>query len=212
MRGSGSANKTGGDDIRINTFHYQKEDVDCKLCTQYVSKSKPCRALGCPWLAERIEAGAVTYATAVCTAFQNTPLLLPRIYILFRDGGPRIWNDEKHQWRMEQVTIRQGYSKKRDSHAYYAALYLLTSSAELYQRTDLCFTKRGIDFTRASLPGISQDSYALFHLAQQLYSPTGEAYLFDIADPDMVNDRVFSLFLTGFLVARYGPDALKLSL
>ena len=186
--------------------------MDCKLCTQYVSKSKPCRALGCPWLAERIEAGAVTYAAAVCTAFQNMPLLLPRIYILFRDGGPRIWNDEKHQWRMEQVTIRQGYSKKRDSHAYYAALYLLTSSAELYQRTDLCFTKRGIDFTRASLPGISQDSYALFHLAQQLYSPTGEAYLFDIADPDMVNDRVFSLFLTGYLVARYGPDALKLSL
>ena len=113
---------------------------------------------------------------------------------------------------MEQVKIRQGYSKKRDSPAYYAALYLLTSSAELYQRTDLCFIKRGIDFTRASLPGISQDSYALFHLAQQLYSPTGETYLFDIADPDMVNDRVFSLFLTGFLVARYGPDALKLSL
>ena len=42
----------------INTFKYTPEDVDCKLCTEYVKKFG-CTACGCPWMAERIEAGVV---------------------------------------------------------------------------------------------------------------------------------------------------------
>ncbi|HJB80867.1 MAG TPA: hypothetical protein H9712_07765, partial [Candidatus Flavonifractor intestinigallinarum] len=44
----------------INTFKYTPEDVDCKLCTEYVKKFG-CTACGCPWMAERIEAGVVSY-------------------------------------------------------------------------------------------------------------------------------------------------------
>ncbi len=44
----------------INTFKYTPEDVDCKLCTEYVKKFG-CTACGCPWMAERIEAGVVGY-------------------------------------------------------------------------------------------------------------------------------------------------------
>ena len=40
----------------INTFKYTPADVDCKLCTEYVKKFG-CTACGCPWMAERIEAG-----------------------------------------------------------------------------------------------------------------------------------------------------------
>ena len=43
----------------INTFKYTPADVDCKLCTEYVKKFG-CTACGCPWMAERIEAGVVT--------------------------------------------------------------------------------------------------------------------------------------------------------
>ena len=44
----------------INTFKYTPADVDCKLCTEYVKKFG-CTACGCPWMAERIEAGVVGY-------------------------------------------------------------------------------------------------------------------------------------------------------
>ena len=51
----------------INTFKYKPEDVSCVLCTEYVKKLG-CTALSCPCLAERMEAGTVGYAEAVCWA------------------------------------------------------------------------------------------------------------------------------------------------
>lgn len=54
----------------INTFKYTPEDVDCKLCTEYVKKFG-CTACGCPWMAERIEAGVVSYSW---TMGMNLPL------------------------------------------------------------------------------------------------------------------------------------------
>ena len=42
----------------ICTFRYKPEHVACHLCTEY-SRKRGCTAQGCPWLAERIEAGVV---------------------------------------------------------------------------------------------------------------------------------------------------------
>lgn len=44
----------------IRKFTYSAEDVDCKLCTEYARKTG-CRHEVCPFLAERIEAGVVSY-------------------------------------------------------------------------------------------------------------------------------------------------------
>ena len=49
----------------IRKLTYKKEDVDCKLCTEYRGKKHPCPHDVCPFIAERIEAGAVTYWDAV---------------------------------------------------------------------------------------------------------------------------------------------------
>ena len=49
----------------INTFQYKPEHVDCRLCTEYAGKKKGCTAQGCPWLAERIEAGVVDRKSVV---------------------------------------------------------------------------------------------------------------------------------------------------
>lgn len=54
----------------INTFQYTPEDVDCKLCTEY-RKEAGCAACGCPWLAERIEAGVIGYREAVLGTFNG---------------------------------------------------------------------------------------------------------------------------------------------
>ena len=51
--------------MHIRKPTYKKEDVDCKLCTEYRGKKHPCPHDVCPFIAERIEAGAVTYWDAV---------------------------------------------------------------------------------------------------------------------------------------------------
>ena len=48
----------------IRRFTYKKEDVDCKLCTEFRGRKK-CPHKICPYITERIEAGAVTYQEAV---------------------------------------------------------------------------------------------------------------------------------------------------
>ena len=48
----------------IRKFTYSAEDVDCKLCTEYARKTG-CLHEVCPFLTERIEAGVVSYQSAV---------------------------------------------------------------------------------------------------------------------------------------------------
>ena len=58
------------DFMYIRRFTYKPEDVDCKLCTEYKKCDR--NLMKCPWIAERIEAGAVSYKEAVLTAFPGT--------------------------------------------------------------------------------------------------------------------------------------------
>ena len=43
----------------IRRFKYKPDDVDCRLCTEF--RKRKCTLEGCPWIAERIEAGVVSY-------------------------------------------------------------------------------------------------------------------------------------------------------
>ena len=49
------------------SYHYKPADVACEYCVN--SRRRRCRESGCPWLAERIEAGVVSYASAVRELF-----------------------------------------------------------------------------------------------------------------------------------------------
>ena len=66
----------------IRRFTYKKEDVVCKLCTEYRGRKK-CPHNICPYITERIEAGAVTYQEAVnaivhpgCQMIRRLPKLM----------------------------------------------------------------------------------------------------------------------------------------
>ena len=60
---------------KTSHFKYEMEDVDCKFCTEYRGKKRGCAHAVCPWLAERIEAGAVGYEEALLDSFPHDPKL-----------------------------------------------------------------------------------------------------------------------------------------
>lgn len=115
----------------INTFKYTPADVDCKLCTEYVKKFG-CTACGCPWMAERIEAGVVGYAEVVRQMFPHDKRLMARLEPLIRDFPGMLWKDERHRQRMEGVKIHLGHSKRRDTPAFFAVMFLFTSDEDIY--------------------------------------------------------------------------------
>ena len=156
----------------INTFKYTPKDVSCQLCTEYVKKLG-CTALRCPWLAERIEAGVVGYREAVLETFPHERRLFQRLNLLIKHYPGSLWSNEQHERRMQYQCAVQGYRRRRDTNAYYAAMYLLTSNDDIYRRTANCFCKDGIEFGYAVLKNTSPHNYALFMAARDLRQDGG---------------------------------------
>lgn len=88
----------------INTFQYKPEHVDCRLCTKYAGKKKGCTAQGCPWLAERIEAGVVGYEEAVMETFPRSAHLDARLHTAIRRFTGSLFLSPAHQGRMERLS------------------------------------------------------------------------------------------------------------
>ncbi len=151
--------------LYIRNYTYSAEDVDCKLCTEHFGRNG-CRQDFCPYYAERIEAGVISYGEAISSLIPPTSSIRPRLPGLIHGFPGSLWAGEKHKTRMEVFHNRLGYIKSRNTPSYYAALYLLTSNDALYRRTANCFYHGGIDFSYAVLRGISPHNYALFCAAK----------------------------------------------
>ena len=179
----------------INTFKYTPKDVSCQLCTEYVKKLG-CTALRCPWLAERIEAGVVGYREAVLETFPHERRLFQRLNLLIKHYPGSLWSNEQHERRMQYQCAVQGYRRRRDTNAYYTAMYLLTSNDDIYRRTANCFCKDGIEFGYAVLKSTSPHNYALFMAARDLCDKTEAVTMADLAE------TLKELELAGYIIRR----------
>lgn len=187
----------------INTFKYTPKDVSCQLCTEYVKKLG-CTTLRCPWLAERIEAGVVGYREAVMETFPRDRRLSSRLNLLIKHYPGSLWSNEQHERRMQYQCAAQGYRRRRDTNAYYAAMYLLTSNDDIYRRTANCFCKDGIEFGYAVLKNTSPHNYALFMAARDLCDKTEAVTMADLAEPEVIDPEALRLIVNATLIARYG--------
>ena len=193
----------------INTFKYTPKDVSCQLCTEYVKKLG-CTALRCPWLAERIEAGVVGYREAVLETFPHERRLFQRLNLLIKHYPGSLWSNEQHERRMQYQCAVQGYRRRRDTNAYYAAMYLLTSNDDIYRRTANCFCKDGIEFGYAVLKNTSPHNYVLFMAARDLCDKTEAVTMADLAEPEVIDPEALRLIVNATLIARYGLAAFQI--
>lgn len=193
----------------VCTFRYRPKHVACYLCTEYKQK-QGCTLPVCPWLAERIEAGVVGYQEAVMATIPRNRLLAPRLRALVASFPGSLWKDGTHKERMEYAKTRLHYYRRRDTPAFYAALFLLTSSAELWKRSANCFYRKGFEPAYAVLGGISPHDYALILAAKGLYRGVGGPATMELADPDIVDAEVFRMIVNATLIARYGLPVLDI--
>lgn len=80
-------------------YQYKPEDVDCKYCSEW--RHRRCQAAGCPWLAERIEAGKVSYATVILKLFRNVKDvdIVRRFGQLVQSFSGSLWLSAEHFYR-----------------------------------------------------------------------------------------------------------------
>ena len=111
---------------------------------------------------------------------------------------------------MERLKEREGFRRKRDTPAYFAAMYLLTANDDLFLRSANCFCRHGIEFDYGTLKGISPHCYTLFSAARDIYAEGSGVALADLANSEVVDTLAFSLIVNALLVARYGPAVLEI--
>lgn len=182
--------------------------ASCKLCAEY-SRKRGCTSKHCPYLAERVAAGSLTYKGAIAEAFQSIPMFADHVTAIQKRLSDSIWNGVEHKQRMEALRLYTGRSKTFYTNEYLAAMYLLTATQTLYERTHQCFTKYGLEFALVQKAGLSIDEYTLLGTAKTLYFGTDDLTAQDIYEPEIISATALPFVVNAVLIVRFGEEALN---
>ena len=191
------------------SYHYKPEDVACEYCVEW--RHRRCQAVGCPWLAERIEAGVVSYAAAVHGLFGcvENEAFIQRLGLLVLHFHGSFWLDSEHEYNTRLLLRSVGYQAWRNPR-FFAVLYLFGSNRALLKRAWNACMPGGFEPVFIVMRGVSEHDYTLIQAAKALMCGGLGLTLYDLADREVVDDKAFTLIINALLIANYGPDVLKL--
>lgn len=191
------------------SYHYKPADVACEYCVEW--RHRRCQANGCPWLAERIEAGVVSYASAVRELFGGVAdeAFIKRLGSLVLHFRGSFWLDREHEFNTRLLLRSVGYQAWRNPR-FFAALYLFGSNSLLMKRAWNACMPHGFEPLYMVMRGVSAHDYTLIQAAKALMCGGLGLTLYDLADREVVDDKAFTLIINALLIANYGPDVLKL--
>lgn len=193
----------------ILSYHYKPEDVACEYCVN--SRRRRCRESGCPWLAERIEAGVVSYAFAVRELFGGVEdeAFIKRLGLLVLHFRGSFWLNREHEFNTRLLLRSVGYQAWRNPR-FFAALYLFGSNSGLLKRAWNACMPGGFEPVFIVMRGVSEHDYTLIQAAKALMCGGLGLTLYDLSDDEIVDDEAFALIVNALLIANYGSDLLKL--
>ena len=191
------------------SYHYKPEDVACEYCVEW--RHRRCQTVGCPWLAERIEAGVVSYAAAVRELFGALHVLELRWRLewLIKGYNGSFWLNAEHEFNTRLLLRSVGYQAWRNPR-FFAVLYLFGSNRLLMKRVWNACMPQGFEPMFLVMRGVSEHDYTLIQTAKALMCGGLGLTLYDLADRDVVDDKAFTLIVNALLIANYGSDVLKL--
>lgn len=191
------------------SYHYKPADVACEYCVEW--RQRRCQAVGCPWLAERIEAGVVSYAAAVrgvfgCVEDEAFISRLGQLVLHFRGS---LWFSREHEYNTRLLLRSVGYQAWRNPR-FFATLYLFGSNRALMKRAWNACMPQGFEPLYMVMRGVSEHDYTLVQAAKALMCGGLGLTLYDLADAEVVDDVALQLIVNALLIANYGADVLKL--
>lgn len=182
-------------------------DVDCRNCLEH--RRRGCRSLTCLYLSERLEAGAVTLdelITEVIRPWKHPPLK-QRAMGIARQSKDFHFEGQLHIMRMAEMT--RGEAQLVNSR-WLAAVYLLSAHASLWQKTFGAVGPGRIDFAGVRLGDTGIQDYVLYRTAKGICSGMLGATSEELSDPELVSDGTLLLVVSAAVIARYGPEAIRI--
>jgi hypothetical protein len=98
---------------------------------------------------------------------------------------------------------------RREPSPYTAAVFLLSADPALWSKSRQAVCDGTVDFGRIDLREISTEGYALLQTAKDLYCGGCHLTMEELCDPHVIDDRLFRLILSAFVIRRYGLPAAK---
>ena len=182
-------------------------DVDCRNCLQYRRRS--CRSLSCLYLSERLEAGAVTMDELIVETvrpWKHLSLKQRAVGLACREEHFR-FEGQLHIMRMTEMTKTEAdYVNSR----WLATVYLLSAHAALWQKTLRAVRPGEIDFANIRLGDTGIQDYVLYRTAKGICSGMLGATSEELSDPELVSDGTLLLVVSAAVIARYGPEAIRI--
>ena len=193
----------------ILSYHYKPADVACEYCVEW--RHRRCKAIACPWLTERIEAGVVSYAAAVRELFGGVEheAFIQRLGLLVLHFRGSFWLNREHEYNTRLLLRSVGYQAWRNPR-FFASLYLFGSNRGLLKRAWNACMPGGFEPGFLIMRGVSAHDYTLIQAAKAISGCGSGLELEDLADAEVVDDEAFRLIVNAMLIANYGPDVLKL--
>ena len=191
------------------SYHYKPADVACEYCAEW--KHRRCQAIACPWLAERIGAGVVSYAAAVRELFGGVEheAFIQRLGQLVLHYRGSFWLSAEHENNTRLLLRSVGYQAWRNPR-FFASLYMFGSNRALLKRAWNACMPHGFEPMFLVMRGVSAHDYALIQAAKALMCDGLGLTLCDLADCEVVDDVAFKLIVNALLIANYSSDVLKL--
>ena len=181
-------------------------DVDCRNCLQYRRRS--CPRLNCPYLSERLEAGAVTMDELIVETvrpWKHLPLKQRAVGLACREERFH-FEGQLHVMRMTEMTkAEEEYVNSR----WLATVYLLSAHAGLWRKTLFAVRPDQVDFAIVRLGESTVQEYVLYRAAKGICTGTLGATSEELADPELVSDETLLLILNAVVIARYGPEVMN---
>ncbi len=186
-------------------YHPQAADMDCRNCIQY---RRGCRSAACLYLTERLQVGSVTMEELIAETIRHWkhPKLKQRAMDIAHRVEGFHFKGQLHIARMLRMAM---HKDEKISSRWLAAVYLLSAHGPLWQQTLAAVSPGQIDFSSVKLRDTSVQDYVLYRAAKGIYSGTLGATSEELADPELVGDDTLLLILCTVLIARYGPEVMK---
>lgn len=160
-------------------------------------------------LSIRIRDGAAARDEVFCETFKNVQRkdFKKRLtdYLSEREDADMSYRNNCHR-RVFHSAIQK---KDIENYALLSALYLLTANYDLWRCTRDYVVDNIICFEQISLQNCTEDQYALYCAAKDLYLGTKHMNIADLADAKQISPKTFAVICNAMTVRRFGLGALK---
>jgi len=198
----------GGGMWRAPKLTFTAGDLDCKLCSHW--EKRRCTLDRCVCLEERMQAGAVSYDQLLDELIGRcaNPGCRRRIRELAEAWDGALFTSQAH--RITFSDNKSIYRRKKLTDKELAALFLLTSTPEMRERSWWVRQKSVIDFSDVNLNGISMEGYTLYQAAKTIALGGKWLTYADLGNPFLIDEATFRIIVHALLISLFGTSVTAL--